>query len=409
MKRPSPARGGVAGIDRSRPDVDHRARGLVSPVNGQPLVPEGRGVLGDGERRWPVVAGIAWLRSGHDELRERAVRLLDRGDPVGAAVLLLADTDDWWDRPAPAPARLRAALNAATLRRAVRLLGMGRVGTYFLHRWSDPTWLAVLALTQRHPPGDRPVLELACGAGHLLRELTLRGHRDVTGIDIVFAKLWLARRFVAPTARLICADVVDRWPVASSGSAYVACHDALYFLAEKERVVRQARAYAGEGSVVLGHCHNALVPGVGTGLPLDPAGWEALLPGAVCYDDAELTAALLDRRTPLPDGVERLAGSPAMALVSSGRVDAVGADDRGIVFGEPMVGRALRVNPLYRDGRLRWPGERWRAEYHAAATYLPARVDVPERVLADAAAGRSTFEVRELVRTRVLLDLPDQW
>lgn len=108
--------------------------------------------LTDGVRRWPVVDGIPWLRPGRDELREVAVAALDAGDPGGATVSLLADADDWWDGPAPPPHRLRAALQARTLTEAVDLLGLGRVGTYFRHRWSDPSWLAVLALTAAHPP-----------------------------------------------------------------------------------------------------------------------------------------------------------------------------------------------------------------------------------------------------------------
>ncbi|WP_107488063.1 class I SAM-dependent methyltransferase [Streptomyces carminius] len=389
--------------------------GLVSPVNGAPLVPCGPGLLSDGERRWPVVAGIPWLRTGREELRERAVGHLARGDVTGSAVALLADADDWWDRPPPPAGRLRAALAAPTLREAVRLLDMGRVGDYFLHRWSDPTWLAVLALTDRHPPGELPVLEPACGAGHLLRELALRGHREVTGIDVVFAKLWLARRFVAPTARLICADLTAPWPLLPRGPAYVACHDALYFLPDKHRVVHRACLRAdrdGGGAVVLGHCHNALVPGQGAGLPLDPAGWRSLLPHALCYDDAELTRAALEGTAPAPRSVRELAGSAALALVDAPAPPPVHHRPGRLL--RPVPGRPLRLNPLYRAGRRHWPGERWRAEYAVAspvgaADYLPERVRLSEDVLADARAGRPTPEVLEYARRRVLLDLPERW
>ncbi|MFI6210028.1 class I SAM-dependent methyltransferase [Streptomyces sp. NPDC051041] len=389
-------------------DAAPAAAGLVSPGNGAPLRSCGPGLLSDGERRWPVVAGVPWLRTGREELRERAVRRIEEGDPDGAALVLLADTDDWWDGPVPSPGALRAALRAATLREAVTLLGMGRVGTYFLHRWSDPTWLAVLALTARHSPAGRPVLELACGAGHLLRELHLRGHRDLTGIDVVFAKLWLARRFVAPRARLVCADVTASWPLLPPGRpAYVACHDALYFLPRKEEVVRRAVAYAAGGGVVLGHCHNALLPGPVAGLPLDPAGWCALLPGAVCYDDADLTRALLSETPPRPRTPGELAGCEALALV--------GAPPPPPGYGprspdRPVPGRPLRPNPLYHDGLLRWPGERWRDEYGPGArAYLPERVALSPALLADARAGRLTPRVADLARRRVLLDLPERW
>ncbi|MFD3824250.1 class I SAM-dependent methyltransferase [Streptomyces sp. NPDC058625] len=382
--------------------------GLVSPGNGAPLRACGPGLLSDGERRWPVVAGIPWLRTSREELRRRAVRRIEEGDPDRAALVLLADTDDWWDGPAPSLGNVRAALRAATLREAVTLLGMGRVGAYFLHRWSDPTWLAVLALTARHSPGRLPVLELACGTGHLLRELQLRGHRDVTGIDVVFAKLWLARRFIVPGVRLVCADVTAPWPLRPPGRpAYVACHDALYFLPRKEEVVRRALAYAGGGGVVLGHCHNSLVNGPAAGLPLDPAGWRALLPGAVCYDDADLTRAALEGTPPRSRGAGELAGCEAMALVSIPPPPPVYgplSPDR------PVPGRSLRPNPLYRDGLLRWPGERWRDEYGPAArAYLPDHVDLSPALLADARAGQLTPQVADMARRRVLLDLPERW
>jgi hypothetical protein len=102
-----------------------------------------------------------------------------------------------------------AGRDAATLRDAMELLGMGRVGDYFAHRWSDPTYLAGLALLQQHWPADRTVVEVACGAGHLLRELAQRGLPDLVGVDVVWAKLWLAQRFVCPSARYVCADVTD--------------------------------------------------------------------------------------------------------------------------------------------------------------------------------------------------------
>ena len=63
----------------------------------------------------------------------------------------------------------------------------GPVGTYFAHRWSDPTFLSGLALAQSYWGAPRRVLEVACGAGHYLRAfagleldaMDRRAHRDV--------------------------------------------------------------------------------------------------------------------------------------------------------------------------------------------------------------------------------------
>jgi SAM-dependent methyltransferase len=367
--------------------------GAAAAVRPAGLEPDGPHTLTDGERRWPVVDGIPWLRAGRDEVRERAVAALDAGDPDGAAVVLLADADDWWDEPPPPDVQLRAALRATTLSEAVELLGLGRVGTYFRHRWSDPSWLACLALTAAHPPAGRPVVDLACGAGHLLRHLALHGTRDLTGVDVVFAKLWVARRFVVPvTVRLVCADLAATpWPLpAYTRPVWVACHDALYFLDDKQTVVSTAVAAAGPvGALVLGHCHNARHPAGRSGRPLDPDGWAALLPDAVAYREEELTAASVAGRLPVPGG--DLLATEALGLVRDG--GRAGGDPT--LLGPP-AGAPLRPNPLYVDGVRTWPHERWAQEYGPrAATYLPERwTDLPE---ADA------------VRRRLLLDLPEEW
>ncbi len=370
-------------------------------AGGAPLEADTATTLHDGERRWPVVAGIPWLRAGREAVRERAVAALDAGDVEAAAVVLLADADDWWDAPPPPAAHLRAALRATTLRDAVDLLGLGRVGTYFLHRWSDPSWLAGLALTAAHPPAGRPVLDLACGAGHLLRHLALHGHRDLTGIDVVFAKLWLARRFVLPAGvpvALVCADLTAPWPLPApagqdgAGPRHVACHDALYFLDGKAELVAAARRHAGDGgAVLLGHCHNAAHPAGRAGRPLDPDGWRALLPGATAYAEEELTAATAAGRLPVPADPPALAATEAVNLA----LDAAASPPQPALLG-PAPGVPLHRNPLYADGTRRWPQERWAAEYGPrAAAYLPQRwTELP----ADGAARR-----------RLLLDLPEAW
>ncbi len=373
-------------------------------ARGTPLYRDTPHTLHDGERRWPVVADIPWLRAGREQVREQAVAALDAGDPDRAAVVLLGDADDWWDQPRPPDAQLRAALAAPTLRAAVELLGLGRVGTYFVHRWSDPSWLAALALTAAHPPGERRVVDLACGAGHLLRHLALHGTRNLTGVDVVFAKLWLARRFVVPPdapVALVCADLRCPWPLPEPAEPqYVACHDALYFLAGKQAFVAAARAHAGlGGAVLLGHCNNASHPTGRAGLPLDPSGWAALLPGARCYAEEELTASTLDGRMPRPAPPGELGGTEAVGLA----LDEAGLPPQP-ALAQPPPSLTLRPNPLYVDGHRRWPDERWAAEYgDRAGAYLPERWADRPRPAGPGFAGPDP------VRHRLLVDLPERW
>ena len=327
-----------------------------------------------GGTRWPVVDGILWRRSGRERLRTRVVALLDDGDVDAARVALLADADDWWGEPAPPPEQLARVQHATTLREAMDLLGYGRVGDYFAHRWSDPTYLAGLALLEQHWPGDRPVVEVACGIGHFLRELDQRGAGPLVGVDVVFSKLWLAQRFVCPAARYVCADVTDGLPPLDlPAGAYVLCVDALYFLRDKPVAVAAMRALG--DTVVVGHAHTPAEVH-SSGEPLTTEQYADLLGADVVYDDDELTSAFLERRPPVagvPDGAR------AVALVS-------GPTGRGPDLARPVG--PVRPNPLYVDGVRTWPSERWAQEYARAAEYLPS---------AFAPGPRSH------------LDLPEQW
>ena len=285
-----------------------------------------------------------------------------------------------------------------SFREAMDRLAFGPVGTYFAHRWSDPTFLSGLALAETHG-AQGPVFELACGAGHYLAEFA-RVSGDVAGGDLVFAKLWLARHWLAPGAKLVCFDAAAPWPLRDGSAATVFCHDALYFLPSKPHVAAEMRRVAGPtGRVLVGHAHNALVDNLSSGEPLAPAAYAALFDAPLLYDDRELTAALIEARAPCPADPAALATAPAIALAS-------GAGQPRPVLGAlalPAPGTKLRRNPLYAAGEVRWPSERYEREYGPLATY-PVRAEGPEQALAGADPATDA-----LARRRVLLALPERW
>ncbi len=372
---------------------------LRSPASGRVLEQDTPHSLADGMERWPVLDGIPFLRANRRGLAEAALAALDGGSAETAALLLLADQDDWARTPPPAEAdrrRLLGAVAATSFREAMELLAFGPVGTYFAHRWSDPTFLSGLALAEAH--GLRgPVFELACGAGHFLREFA-RQTPMVAGGDIVFAKLWLARHYLVPGARLVCFDAAAAWPFADGAFGTVFCHDAFYFLPDKPSVAAEMRR-VGAGRMLVGHMHNALVDNLSSGSPLPPAAYAALFGEPLLYDDRELTSALVESRAPRPCTADALADAPAVSL-------AAGAGQPGAVLGGlalPPAGAALRRNPLYAGTRIAWPSERYATEYGPLATY-PAEATGP----ATAVAG-ATPAIDALARRRVLLDLPAQW
>ena len=271
---------------------------LSSPISGRPLHRDSEHSLSDGEgERWPVIDRIPYLRVGSEELAGQALARLDAGDEGGALELLLAENDRWWTEPPPPAEQLRALCRSRdelSLREAMRLLGWGRVGDYFAHRWSDPTFVAGLALLDAHWSAPASAFELACGIGHYLRALAQLGVHTI-GADLVFAKLWVARHWVAPDAELVCFDADRPWPVAVHADLAF-CHDAFYFLTNKPLVADELRKAA--PVLALAHIHNSEHPNLsgGRGMTLDEV--RALFPDARIYADEALTAAGADGRLP---------------------------------------------------------------------------------------------------------------
>ncbi len=371
---------------------------LRSPVTGRTLTAAGHALTAEGER-WPLVDGIAFLRADRRALADAALARLDAGDEEGALVALLGDQDGWARTPPPPEEARREAVrrrDAISFREAMDLLAFGPVGTYFAHRWSDPTFLSGLALAQCYWGAPRRVLELACGAGHYLRAFA--GHAgEVIGGDLVFAKLWLARHWVAPGATLVCFDAAASWPFANSAADLLFCHDAFYFLPEKPFVAAEMLRVATR--VLVGHMHNVLVDNLSAGAPLEPATYAAMFPAPDLFDDRELTAALVEARVPRRATLHGLADAPAVAF-------AVGTALPGLAAGPltaPPPGTALRRNPLYESGEIHWPSERYAREYGPLATY-PVRTRAPER----ATAGE-TPDIDAFARRRELVDLPERW
>jgi SAM-dependent methyltransferase len=361
---------------------------LRSPTSGQPLDHDTPHSLADGwGGRWPVVDGIPFLRVEQEGLVAVALDALDHGHPDEALVALLTNQDDWWTGPATDLDELRrlvAERDTLTLREAMALLRLGPVANYFAYRWSDPTYLAGLALMEAHWSAPATAFELACGIGHYLRELTRRGVECV-GADVVFAKCWLAKHWVAPDADYVVFDAGATWPIGDARFDLVQCHDAFYFMPRQEFVADRLRGAVAPGGVLaVSHVHNVGFEGGAKGPARTAQEWAALFPDATVYDERVLLSALTEADTPVPAGWVDDAAVEAWSLVEGG--DAACPVAGGLAL--PTADADLRANPLLGEGGPRWPSDRYRDEYRAAP-WVSGRGDP--------------------VRTRRLVDLPERW
>ncbi len=330
-------------------------------------------------------------------------------------MLALGDQDDWWTGARPDADVVRELVRARDgvgLRDAMTALAFGRVGDYFAHRWSDPTFLAGLALIEAHWRPTRTAFELACGIGHYGRELARRGVA-FTGGDVVFAKLWLARHWVVPgQSRLVCFDAAAPWPIADEHFDLVFCHDAFYFLEPKVEILASLRALAGpDGRVAVGHVHNSAADNLSSGHAVSTADMARLFPNAAVYDDAELTQALVERRPPRAAPLAALAAVEAFSIEDASRGRPVSDLTGGMAM--PVADAALRLNPLFkpRDGGMavEWPSPRYQAEYEPRTTLPRTLTSTESERLAAAVPGPRVGEADDAIRRRVLVDLPERW
>ena len=348
-----------------------------------------------------MVDGIPYLRTDSEGLVAVALHHLDAGRPDDALVALLTDQDAWWSGPATDLGELRelvAARHRLTLREAMRLLRLGPVADYFAYRWSDPTFLAGLALLEAHWQAPATAFELACGIGHYLRELTRRGVACL-GADVVFAKCWLAKNWVAPDADYVVFDAGGHWPTVGQTFDLVQCHDAFYFLPEPAQTARRLRnALNPDGVLAISHLHHHDYISGAKGPALTADAWARLFPKATVYDENTLLWALLEAGTPQPTIWRADIDVEAFSIV-----EAIADTPRPLLGGlaMPFPGTRLRPNPLLggRPGHdlVQWPSPRYQAEYGAGCFWANEDADLGATIIRDPA------------RLRRLVDLPERW
>ena len=362
-----------------------------SPTTGRRLVadtPYSLAPAGGTGERWPVVDGIPYLRTDSEGLVAVALDHLDAGCPEDALVALLTDQDAWWTGPATDLGELKRLVrerDTLTLREAMALLRLGPVADYFAYRWVDPTYLAGLALLEAHWQAPATAFELACGIGHYLRELTRRGVACL-GADVVFAKCWLAKNWVAPAADYVVFDAGAPWPIEERCFDLVQCHDAFYFLPDQPAIADRLRAAVAPGGVLaVSHLHNVAVAGGAMGPARAGAEWQAVFPRAAVYDERELRRALLAGDSPTPGRWSDDPAIEAWSLVEGGGVPRALAAGLAV----PADRATLRPNPLLAADGPCWPSDRYRAEYGGGCTWVDFGGDP--------------------VRSRRLVDLPERW
>jgi uncharacterized protein YbaR (Trm112 family) len=384
------------------------------------------GVLGCHCCIFPVVDGIPVLH-----LQTSATTALDQ--MKGGRPDLARRTMFGLDDAAQAAAFDAVASSAtATFRDTVEALGPNFEGGYFLYRFSDPTYLVAQAVVRAIGAtvlgGSRRAVDICGGSGHVTRTLLDLSSAPPVLADLYFAKVWLARRFTAPGCEPVCCDGNAPMPFARGAFALAMCTDAFMyiwtkrqFVGEMERLIDAARTdLERPGAILIGHTHNERTWSPSHGQPLSPEGYADLFETIEprLFGELGLFADVV-RGGPLDlsrrDDPQTLDANPALTIVASRdpRVFAAHA------LPQPAAAPSgeLRLNPLYAvspDGdrlrlRLEFPNAEYEDEYGACRQYLPEELTLDRAALAAIEAGRTTAATLDLLRRKVVVDLPKRY
>ena len=383
------------------------------------------GILGCHCCVFPVVDGIPVLHllPGASLAREQ----VETGRPDLARRTMFGLDDD--DQAAAFDAVASSA--TATYRDTVDALGPNFEGGYFLYRFSDPTYIVAQAVARAVGAavlqGGRRAIDICGGSGHVTRSLLDLSAAPPILADLYFAKVWLARRFTAPGCEPVCCDGNAPMPFARGAFGFAMCTDAFMyiwtkrqFVGEMERLVDRGAADGDAGALLIGHTHNERAWSPSHGQPLPPEGYAALFETlaprifgeAGLFEDVVRGGPLdLSRR----DNPAALDSDPALTIIAS-RNPRVFAPHP---LPQPAAAAAgeLRINPLYAveaDGdrlrlRLGFPSDDYEQEYGACRQYLPAELTLDRSALAALATGVVAGDLLDLVRRKVIVDLPKRY
>ncbi len=296
--------------------------------------------------------------------------------------------------------------------------GWGSPGTfhYFYNRRSDPGFVAAEMALAPLLETEGTVLDAACGVGHLTRSLRNHiGAQRIVAADAVFPMLYLAKRFVAPGARYVCASLEQSLPFPTDAFTGALCSDALHdvtgtagFAAELQRVVEP------RGVAMLPHCHNATAQHKYPGAhPLTPSGYRSAF-GADrtrIYDQETFLGKVVN------GGDLDLLADPDDAVLANARDLVLMVSDEASNFRRypapptrwprrPRFSTLLDAEPRKNEVRL-VRRVRSEGEYTEIDRTIPSEIKLPADVL-DRCARRDR-NTAPLLRRGILLDLPPDY
>ncbi len=394
--------------------------------------------------KYPVIAGIPVLKKDPSGELDRIVRILESGRHREALLEMITPAE-LKQKPQAAARRIfnlvRAGIHGDPAKRwkarASELLwsGSGRLTAcdllsfyfrdkdifyYFAYRQSQPRYLVGLSFASL-VKGAGPVLDLACGCGHLTGYLAKNSGRDVAGIDEFFFGLYMAKHWIAPAAEYVCCRADSTLPFSGGAFSSVFCSDAFHYFGNKAGAVREMkRLLTGKGLMLFAWVHNALRRRAYDGSPLPPAGYASLFEG-MNYSIVSANDVLeryLRKKAP---ALLRFPGAsvenePLLCMAASTGREIEG--DYGEFEEWPHAQGDLGLNPIYSknarlNGRMHlrrsFPSAGYEREHPESKRYLPEEIEIRPQALSDLKEGRRTAEINKLIGDFAVTAMPRRY
>lgn len=295
---------------------------------------------------------------------------------------------------------------------------------YYAYRFSQPRYLVGMSLINLFLNSQKPILDLACGAGHFMHYLTnTRENQKCVGIDRDFVSLYIAKKFIAPKGEYICAEADKPLPFEDDCFSGVLCSDAFqYFTNRSSSVKEMQRIVSKEGVIVLTKIDNPLVSNSEEPEQITPSELKELfsdMPNSVVGEEIILNRYVkkLGPNLSKENEIEELNKMEFLSLIASFQNDVF--QDQGSFDTWPhSIGR-LQLNPLYKEysrdesGSIHYnyvfPSEIYEYENKGWLEYASDKLTLSEKDLEALSKQSRTPEVNKLIEDFIVFGTPDNY
>ena len=298
------------------------------------------------------------------------------------------------------------------------------IAHYFTYRFGQPRFLTALSLLTTLPKDQKPILDIACGVGHLTHYLSYdNNQQQVVGMERNFVKLYLAKKFIAPKGNFFCGEADQPLPFQDNSFSGIICSDALQYFTNRSLAIREMkRLLTNDGVLVITRIYNRAMQyykGHSIILPKQLKKYFNDIPNLILTNN-EVQSLYIEKSGPdftaeLPMNV--LNDTEWITIVASHRN---GFFEKNSHFEDwPHAIGHLEINPLYVIGEedklgnitlsFRFPSKWYEYENHNWLNYAPKKVQLKKSTFEAISLNIRTPEVDDLIAKWIVIGMPDHY